>query len=166
MRRGPGSPRVKYIRSCRIENVLRKIVDSLDLWYVKPGRVYAAVSFGSRTSAYARIWGLPGPFVRLGICEAMYVVELVYENVQGLGCERLLGVLIHELLHIPRSFSGGLRSHGEWSRWSSIRRLVEKIPGGEREALCREAMRGLEEARERAVGGYRDKRGAASPSCD
>jgi predicted metallopeptidase len=108
------------------------------------------VSFGSKTRAYARIWGLPGPFVRLGICEPAYVVELVYENVQGLTCERLLGVLVHELLHIPRSFSGGLRSHGEWSRWSNILGLVRGIPLQERRRLCAEARRALEEALEGA----------------
>ncbi len=135
------------MRSPGLEAVLRRLVELLGLSYIRADRVYAAVSFGSSSRSYARIWGLPSPFVRLGVCDPAYVVEVLYEASRGLGCEELLGVLVHELLHIPRSFSGGLRSHGEWSRWSRIRGLVSRIPRGVREELCREAWRALDEAR-------------------
>ncbi len=134
-----------FVRSPELEEALRTLVRLLGLNYVDASRVYGAVSRGSRSTAYARIWGLPSPFVRLGLCEPMYVVELVYENTVGLTCNKLLEVLVHELLHIPRSFSGGLRSHGEWSRTSKIRELVRGLPPVERRRLCglvRDALRG------------------------
>jgi len=137
--------RLVFVRSPELEEALRTLVRLLGLSYVDTSRVYGVVSKGSRSTAYARIWGLPSPFVRLGLCEPMYVVELVYENVAGLTCSRLLEVLVHELLHIPRSFSGGLRSHGEWSRKSKIRELVQGLPPVERRRLCslvRDALRG------------------------
>ena len=137
--------RLVFIRSPELEEALRTLVRLLGLSYVDASRIYGAVSKGSRSTAYARIWGLPSPFVRLGLCEPMYVVELVYENVAGLTCNKLLEVLVHELLHIPRSFSGGLRSHGEWSKGSKIRELVRGLPPAERRRLCslaKDALRG------------------------
>ncbi len=140
--------RVRYVRSVRLEAVIARLVELLALEHVRIDRVFCAVSFGSKSRAYARIWGLPGPFVRLGVCEPAYVVELIYENVASLPCSKLLGVLVHELLHIPRSFSGGLRSHGDWSRWHNISSLVASIEAAERRRLCRETRAALREALE------------------
>ena len=138
--------RLVFTRSRSLEEALQILIRELGLGYIDGARVYGAVSRGSRSTAYARIWGLPSPFVRLGICRASYVIELVYENARSLGCEELLAVLVHELLHIPRSFSGGLRGHGEWSRWSRIRSLVRALPVEAREKACRLARDALREA--------------------
>ena len=138
--------RLVFVRSRSLEEALRLLARELGLTHIDGDRVYGAVSRGSRSTAYARIWGLPSPFVRLGLCRPSYVVELVYENARGLGCEELLAVLVHELLHIPRSFSGGLRSHGEWSKWSRIRSLVKALPAEARVEACRLAREALREA--------------------
>ena len=130
-------PRVKYKRDRRLEEAIRMLVEAMGLDYIDTSRVYAAWSTGSRTRAYARIWGLPSPFTRLGLCEPMYVIELVSENFAGLSCREMVHVLVHEILHIPRSFSGGLRSHGEWSHWRSIRSIVARLPRGVVEEVCR-----------------------------
>jgi len=145
-------PRIRYVRSTQLEAVVRDIVESAGLGHVRVDRVFCAVSFGAKTRAYARIWGLPGPFVRLGICEPGYVIEVVYENIKDLSCNRLLAVLVHELLHIPRSFSGGLRGHGEWSRQPNIESIVARIPPSQRRRLCAEARRALERARAELAG--------------
>lgn len=138
-------PRIRLVRDSRLEEALRLLVDALGLDYVDKSRLYAAWSRGARTRAYARIWGVPSPFTRLGLCSPMYVVELVSENFAHLGCRDRVAVLVHELLHIPRSFSGGLRSHGEWSRWSRLRRLADSLPGGVVERVCRLLESSLEE---------------------
>ncbi|HID41125.1 MAG TPA: metallopeptidase [Pyrodictium sp.] len=130
-------PRVKYRRDQRLEEAIHLLIEALGLDYIDEGRVYAAWSTGSTTRAYARIWGLPSPFARLGLCRPMYVIELVSENFQELSCREQISVLVHELLHIPRSFSGGLRSHGEWSRWHNIRGLLARIPRDVAERVCR-----------------------------
>lgn len=142
--------RIRYIRSQRLEAVVARMAELLGLSHVRADRVFCSVSFNARTRAYARIWGTPGPFVKLGVCEPAYVIELVYENLEGAGCDRLLAVLLHELLHIPRGFTGGLRRHGEWSRWSSLNAVLKRLPPVERRRLCGEVREALEEARRSA----------------
>lgn len=139
-------PRIRYQRSPEAEEAVRRLVDALNLSHIRVDRVYVAVSRGSRTSALARIWGIPAPFTRLGVCEPAYVIELVHENLRGADCEELVAVVVHELLHIPRGFSGGLRAHGEWSRWGNIMRLVRGLPEDVRRDTCRLLRRALEAA--------------------
>ncbi len=128
--------RVVFRRSPEAEEAARLLAEALGLRHVRPDRVYVAVSSGSRSRAYARIWGMPSPFTSIGVCEPAYVIELVRENLAGASCSKLIEVLAHELLHIPRSFSGCLRRHGEWSRPSRIRELVKGLEPGLRRRLC------------------------------
>lgn len=128
--------RLVFRRSPEAEEAARLLAEALGLSHVRPDRVYVAVSRGSRSRAYARIWGTPSPFTSIGVCEPAYVIELVYENLRGASCSRLVEVLVHELLHIPRSFSGCLRRHGEWSRPARIRDLVRGLDPGLRRRVC------------------------------
>ncbi|ABM80979.1 putative metallopeptidase [Hyperthermus butylicus] len=136
-------PQLQFHRDRRLEQLVRRLIEALGLDYIDPERVYIVFSRGSRSLAHARIWGLPSPFVKLGLCEPMYVIEIVSENILRLrSCEDIVGVLVHELLHIPRTFSGGLRSHGDWARRSNIRRLVARLPRQLVEELCSIVVRG------------------------
>lgn len=65
--------------------------------------------YGSRANAYARIWGLPQIFQQALRMKAHYVVEVLMPEFGGLSRAQQDQVLIHELLHIPSTFSGGLR---------------------------------------------------------
>ncbi len=64
------------------------------------------------------------------------MIELIHQRVQGRKCSDILRILIHELLHIPKTFSGSLRSHGEWSRASNINKYWEKLDEKTREKIC------------------------------
>jgi predicted metallopeptidase len=130
-------PRLRFHPSPELQELIARVVDVLGLRYIDAGRVYVVFSTGSRSTAYARIWGLPRPFVELGICRPSYVVEIVSENILTLrSCQDIVEVIVHELLHIPRSFSGGLRSHGSWSKRSNIRRVASRIPSDLAWELC------------------------------
>jgi predicted metallopeptidase len=42
---------------------------------------------------------------------AFYAIEFLSENFDNLGEEEQLKIIIHELMHIPRSFGGGFKHH-------------------------------------------------------
>jgi len=90
---------------------LRRIVGALDFTHVDPSRVFCVRGYGSSSEAWARIWGLPVLWQQvLGIGPA-YVVEIIEPEFSRLPEDEQDRILIHELLHIPRTFSGAIRPH-------------------------------------------------------
>lgn len=87
------------------------LVEKLDMKHVKLDRVFCVRSGGSKARAYARIWGLSRIFQVTAGYEPTYVIEVLAQHYDSLPLERKKRVIIHELLHIPHTFSGALRSH-------------------------------------------------------
>lgn len=87
------------------------IVKRLDLDHIQVDRVFCVRSKGSRARAYARIWGLSRIFQVTAGYQPTYVIEVLAQHYDELPDERKTKVIIHELLHIPKTFSGALRSH-------------------------------------------------------
>ena len=82
---------------------LRKIVGALGFTHVDPSRIFCVRGYGSTSEAWARIWGLPTLWQQvLGIRPA-YVVEIIEPEFSHLPRAEQDRVLIHELLHIPRT---------------------------------------------------------------
>lgn len=88
---------------------LRGITQALGLSYVDPVRIRCLRVEGSRANALARIWGLPPVFQDALQLAPHYVIEFMMPAFDGLPREEQDRVIIHELLHIPRTFSGGIR---------------------------------------------------------
>ncbi len=88
---------------------LRRILRALDLAYIDAHRIHCVRVWGSRANALARIWGLPPIFQEALRLRAHYVIEFMVPTFDRLPREEQDRVIIHELLHIPRSFSGGIR---------------------------------------------------------
>ncbi len=92
-----------------IHRRLDRIIRALGLTHVDPGRVRCVRVHGSRANALARIWGLPPIFRDALQLSARYVIEFMTPSFDGLPRDEQDRVIIHELLHIPRTFSGGIR---------------------------------------------------------
>lgn len=92
-----------------IHRRLDRIVHALGLTHVHPARVRCVRVHGSRANALARIWGLPPIFQSSLKLAAHYVIEFMTPTFDRLPREEQDRVIIHELLHIPRTFSGGIR---------------------------------------------------------
>ncbi len=117
--------KVKFERDTSLESLVARIVEVLGLEYIDPSRVRVVRSRGARTRAYARIYGLPRPFTEAYDFKPCYVVEVVSENFDPLPFKEKVRILIHELLHIPKTFSGALRPH-RWNR-SLEAKLTRKV---------------------------------------
>jgi predicted metallopeptidase len=91
---------------------VRDIVKSLNLRHVDLERVACVRSRGSRSRyIIARCHVLNRIFQKaLGI-RAHYIIEVVSEKFDRLDVEEQTRVLIHEILHIPKSFGGGFKHH-------------------------------------------------------
>lgn len=68
-------------------------------------------SFGAKTRACARIWGLGRIWQQALDLTPAYVIEVIDEKFSKLTGRQKDHVLIHELLHIPKTFSGALVPH-------------------------------------------------------
>ncbi len=99
-------------RSCQQTHArLRKIIGALRFTHVDPSRIFCVRGYGSTSEAWARIWGLPTLWQQVLGIRAAYVVEIIEPVFSGLPADEQDRILIHELLHIPRTFSGAIRPH-------------------------------------------------------
>ncbi|MDD5023372.1 MAG: putative metallopeptidase [Candidatus ainarchaeum sp.] len=108
----------------RIDGILSVLGNEFD--HVINARIISMRSKNSKARAYARIWSLPKIWrVALEI-NPFYVIEVLSENFDNLSEDKKIKVLIHELLHIPKGFSGGLVPHN--SRGIKINsKTVDKV---------------------------------------
>jgi predicted metallopeptidase len=94
-----------------VKREIRKIVKTLELSHIKPSRIYCFRTKGSVSRSYARIWSFPKIFQRALDVEAAYVIEVLSKHYDKLSNDQKTMVLIHELMHIPKNFSGALLPH-------------------------------------------------------
>lgn len=91
----------------RIEEIARAMPEFA---HIDPRRIVCFRSRGSKARIYARIWGLDRIWqMALGL-EAHYAIEVVEAFDRSSAAEQDR-TLIHELMHIPQTFSGALLAH-------------------------------------------------------
>lgn len=94
-----------------VKREIVKIIKTLDFDHVKTSRVFCYRTEGSKARAYARTWMMPKIFQHALDIEPAYVIEVLSKYYDRLSQDEKIRVLIHELLHIPKNFSGALLSH-------------------------------------------------------
>ena len=94
-----------------VENDLKKVLEVLDLPYIQINRVFCYRTQGSKVRAYARTWAMPKIFQRALSIQPAYIIEVLSKHYDKLNEDNKKKVLIHELLHIPKNFSGALLPH-------------------------------------------------------
>lgn len=105
------SKKLEWENADDIKVEIEKIVKILEMDYIVTDRVFCYRTEGSKARAYARTWMMPKIFQdALGIPPA-YVIEVISRYFDKLSDDEKTKVLIHELLHIPKNFSGALLSH-------------------------------------------------------
>ncbi len=116
---------IKYEIAEDVEKLARDIVHRLSEYFghVKIDRIKFIRSIGSRSSAIARIHGIPRIWRYVLNIEPMYIIEVISEKYDQLSIEEKVKIIIHELLHIPSKFSGGLRPHGRYVNYRIVNKL-------------------------------------------
>ena len=102
---------MKHQKAEDVAQRLKFVIQTLGLENVDPDKVHCVRSFDVNTNAIARIWSLPGVWRDVLDVEPQYIIEVVGKRYDKLSDDEKTKVLIHELLHIPKKFSGGLVSH-------------------------------------------------------
>ena len=103
---------LEYLEASDVKRLIYEIVDNLDLFHVVPQFVYCYRSKGSKSKrTVARIHGLSRIWQEALVRPPAYVIEVISERYDRLSEEEKEKTLIHELLHIPKGFSGGFHPH-------------------------------------------------------
>jgi len=117
---------MKFDRAHDIQVKVNRILFILDLPHIDRTRVVCMRSWGSKSNAIARIWSMPRIWQKaLGI-KSHYVIEVISEKFDRLNEEDQERTLIHELMHVPKTFSGALVPHNCFGKRID-NRAVEKI---------------------------------------
>lgn len=108
-----------------VTKAMRTILTRTPFDHVKPGQITCMRSKGAKSRAYARIWSFPKIWQRALSLPPHYVIEVLSHRFDKLSEEDKVRTIIHELMHVPKNFSGALVAHrGRYHRID--RRTVEK----------------------------------------
>lgn len=103
--------RVEWAKAPDINRRLTEIIGQANLGWLKINGIYGFRSKNSKSRAFARIWGLPRIWQIALNRKPSYVIEVISERFDKLSEKQKTEVLIHEIAHIPKNFSGSLTPH-------------------------------------------------------
>ena len=117
---------MKFEPAPDVQERVNRIIEVLELSHITAMNVVCMRSWKSKARAYARIWSLPRIWQRALGVEAHYVLEVLSERFDRQSKNDQDRTLIHELMHIPKTFSGALVPHSCFGKRID-RRSVEKL---------------------------------------
>ena len=119
---------LEYLEAPDVKRLANEIVDSLGLFHVVPQFVYCYRSKGSKSErTVARIHGLGKIWQEALRKPTTYVIEVISERYDKMSDEEKEKTLIHELLHIPKGFSGGFRPHKGYISKRQVEKLHQQL---------------------------------------
>ncbi len=103
---------IKYFPADDIRQRIEQLIGILDMGHIDMDRITCVRSRGSSSRRIvARCHALPKIMQHALQRDAHYVIEVISERFDRLSDDVQVKTLIHELLHIPKSFGGGFRHH-------------------------------------------------------
>lgn len=120
--------RLKYTEALDVKTLADEIMNYLDLFHIVPQFVYCYRSKGSKSKrTIARIHGLGRLWQDALRKPLAYVIEVISERYDKQSDTDKEKTLIHELLHIPKGFSGGFRPHKGYVDKKRVERLHQVL---------------------------------------
>jgi predicted metallopeptidase len=111
-----------------IDELIAQIVDKLGMAHINPGQITAFRSKGATARARARIYAMPRIWQEALNIKPHYCIEFLTQHFDHLSFDERIRVIIHELMHIPKTFSGALVPHrGRGHRHQVTAGTVEKL---------------------------------------
>jgi predicted metallopeptidase len=103
---------IEYSDAPDVKELADEITERLDFFHVVPQFLFCVRSRGSTSSrTIARIHGMGKIWQETLNLPASYIIEVISERYDRLTQEEKEKTIIHELLHVPKSFAGGFRPH-------------------------------------------------------
>ncbi len=119
---------IKFCEDEELKERVSKIVKKLNFSHIDLNRIFCFKSKGSKSKyVRARCWSLPRVWQEALKIGPYYIIEVIGEYYDNLTEEEKDKLLIHELLHIPKTFSGALRPHKGYISPSIINKLYKKL---------------------------------------
>lgn len=118
---------IRYKFALDLQERMLEIARKLEFSHIKPGSVVCMRSQGSLSrGTIARCHALNRIMQKALGRDALYVLEFISERFDKLAEEDKIKTIIHELMHIPKSFGGGFRHH-DYVRERNISQLYKKF---------------------------------------
>ena len=121
---------MKFEPASDIQERIAELVKKLPFPHIDSSRIKCFRSSGSTSRANARIWSLPRIWQKALEVKAHYVIEVLTERFDTYGKVEQDKILIHELMHIPKTFSGALVPHfcfGKRINSKSVEEMYRKL---------------------------------------
>jgi predicted metallopeptidase len=119
---------IKYSEAPDVKDMVERIVAQLSFHHINLNGIYCYRSINSKSKrTVARIHNLSKLWQRALDKPANYLIEVISERYDKLSREEKEKVIIHELLHIPKGFSGGFRPHKGYITMRKIDALHDKL---------------------------------------
>ncbi|MDH5448384.1 MAG: putative metallopeptidase [Candidatus Bathyarchaeota archaeon] len=119
---------IKYYEAPDIKQLVNAILVELKFTHIDPRYVYCFRSRGSKSKrTIARIHSLEKLWQKALKTHPRYLIEVIAERYDKLNQIDREKVLIHELLHIPKAFSGGFRPHKGYINKKTINKLQKAL---------------------------------------
>jgi len=119
---------IKYYEAPDVQRLVLTIVRELNFNHIDPTYVYCFRSKGTKSKrTVARIHSLEKLWQMALNMHARYLIEVIAERYDRLSQVDQEKVLIHELLHIPKGFSGGFRHHRTYVTRKTINTLHKRF---------------------------------------
>jgi len=118
---------IEWVSAPDVKKRVSFLADTLDIDWIRKSRIFCFRSTDAKTRAYARIWGFSRIWQKALREQPAYVIEVVSEKYDSLPAFEQDKVLLHEMTHIPRNFSGSLIPHirrGERNFEDKVRTLI------------------------------------------
>ena len=116
-----------------IKDRIIHLVEYASIDWVNTKNIHTFRSTNANTRAYARIWGLGRVWQQALKLEPSYIIEVISEKFDHLPQHQKDEILLHEIAHIPKNFSGSLMPHkrkGKGNFHDKLKNLITQYKKG------------------------------------